>query len=102
MQAQAGETDGSTEPNVKAAINATEHAHSTPQPEKVHTLHKHVYSIHSYIQGLWRRTKRRCLFLSQVSLSSHIWLSIWQQKAADNVGYVVNRQTDTLLQCHGC
>lgn len=52
MQAQAGETDMSAEPNVKAAINATEHAHSTPKPEKVHTLHKHVCKrsdIYSFI-----------------------------------------------------
>lgn len=42
MQALTGETDVSAEPNVKSAINATEHAHSTPQPEKVPTLHKHV------------------------------------------------------------
>ncbi|XP_074500857.1 mRNA-decapping enzyme 1A [Sebastes fasciatus] len=34
QRAQAGETDMSAEPNVKAAINATEHAHSTPKPEK--------------------------------------------------------------------
>lgn len=32
-QAQTGETD---------AITATEHVHSTPQPEKVHTLQKHI------------------------------------------------------------
>ncbi|GAA6213289.1 mRNA-decapping enzyme 1A [Lates japonicus] len=43
QRAQTGETDGSTEPNVKAAINATEHAHSTPQPEKSsHTVVKQI------------------------------------------------------------
>lgn len=41
MQAQAGETDVSTEPNVKAATSTAEHAHSTPQPEKVHSLHRY-------------------------------------------------------------
>lgn len=35
LQAQTGEPDMSAESNVKAAINATEHVHSTPQPEKV-------------------------------------------------------------------
>ncbi|XP_030590545.1 mRNA-decapping enzyme 1A isoform X2 [Archocentrus centrarchus] len=33
-QAQAGETDASTEPIVKAAVSTKEHPHSTPQPEK--------------------------------------------------------------------
>ncbi|XP_044066322.1 mRNA-decapping enzyme 1A [Siniperca chuatsi] len=43
QRAQAGETDVSAEPNVKAAINATEHAHSTPQPEKSsHTMVKQI------------------------------------------------------------
>ncbi|XP_071331753.1 mRNA-decapping enzyme 1A [Trachinotus anak] len=34
QRAQAGETDGSTELNVKAAIIPAERTHSTPQPEK--------------------------------------------------------------------
>uniref|UniRef100_A0A3Q3IP81 5'-(N(7)-methylguanosine 5'-triphospho)-[mRNA] hydrolase n=1 Tax=Monopterus albus TaxID=43700 RepID=A0A3Q3IP81_MONAL len=34
QRAQAGETDVSTEPNMKAAISSTELSHSTPQPEK--------------------------------------------------------------------
>ncbi|XP_026187262.1 mRNA-decapping enzyme 1A [Mastacembelus armatus] len=43
QRAQAGETDVSTEPNVKATINTTEHAHSTPQPEKSsHTVVKQI------------------------------------------------------------
>ncbi|XP_054465120.1 mRNA-decapping enzyme 1A [Anoplopoma fimbria] len=43
QRAQAGETDVSTEPNVKAAINATEHMHSTPKPKKSsHTMVKQI------------------------------------------------------------
>ncbi len=42
MQAQTGETDVSAEPTVKTGINAAEHVHSTPQPEKVRCIHKHV------------------------------------------------------------
>ncbi|XP_049919819.1 mRNA-decapping enzyme 1A [Epinephelus moara] len=43
QRAQAGETDVSTEPNVKAAVNTTEHVHSTPLPEKSsHTVVKQI------------------------------------------------------------
>ncbi|XP_038595680.1 mRNA-decapping enzyme 1A-like [Micropterus salmoides] len=43
QRAQAGETDVSAEPNVKAAITATERAHSTPQPEKSsHSMVKQI------------------------------------------------------------
>ncbi|XP_042348055.1 mRNA-decapping enzyme 1A [Plectropomus leopardus] len=43
QRAQAGETDVSAEPNMKAAINATEHAHTAPQPEKSsHTMVKQI------------------------------------------------------------
>lgn len=38
MQAQTGETDVCAELNMKAAISATEHVHSTPLPEKVRML----------------------------------------------------------------
>lgn len=38
------------------------------------------------------------MFLRQLSLSPHVWLSIWQQKAADIVGHVANRQPETLIQ----
>lgn len=43
QRAQTGETDVSAEPNMKAAISATEHVHSTPQPEKSsHTMVKQI------------------------------------------------------------
>ena len=38
------------------------------------------------------------MYLSQLSLSPHGWLSIWQQKVADIVGHVSNRQPETLIQ----
>ncbi|XP_028438795.1 mRNA-decapping enzyme 1A [Perca flavescens] len=43
QRALTGDTDVSAEPNVKSAINATDHAHSTPQPEKSsHTMVKQI------------------------------------------------------------
>ncbi|XP_059189800.1 mRNA-decapping enzyme 1A [Centropristis striata] len=40
---QRAQTDSSAEPNVKAAINTTDHVHSTPQPEKSsHTMVKQI------------------------------------------------------------
>ncbi|XP_022599319.1 mRNA-decapping enzyme 1A [Seriola dumerili] len=43
QRAQSGETDGCTEPSVKAAINTTERTHSTPQTEKSsHTMVKQI------------------------------------------------------------
>lgn len=58
----------------------------------------HYPPVNSYTSKLWRRTKRRFMYLSQLSLSPHGWLSIWQQKAADIVGHVSNRQPETLIQ----
>ncbi|XP_026224596.1 mRNA-decapping enzyme 1A [Anabas testudineus] len=43
QRAQAGDIAVATEPNVKAAISAADHAHSTPQPEKSsHTMVKQI------------------------------------------------------------
>lgn len=106
MQAQAGDIAVATEPNVKAAISAADHAHSTPQPEKVQSLHKYPwksragYSLHfKNVILLFTPTysacgggQRRCMFLSQVSLPPHIWLSIWQREAE------LQKESITLLQ----
>ncbi|XP_047432732.1 mRNA-decapping enzyme 1A [Mugil cephalus] len=43
QRAQAGETDVSTEPNMKGSISVTDHVHGTPQPEKsAHTVVKQI------------------------------------------------------------
>ncbi|KAK2897851.1 mRNA-decapping enzyme 1A [Channa argus] len=43
QRAQASETNVSSEPNVKTAINTTDHAYSTPHPEKSsHTMVKQI------------------------------------------------------------
>lgn len=111
LHAQTGDADVSVEVNMKAPVSTTEHVHSTPQPEKVRiqgpitdniicigVLGVHYPPVNSYISELWRTTKRGFMFLPQLSLSPHVWLSIWQQKAADIVGHVANRQPETLIQ----